>query len=173
MAKQLTKFGLAILRSAIAKQDARARAAGAEIGEAAGANCDWHDNFAYEDALRRHEMESSRLAQLVATLSNAELIEVQEQARVVAVGTTVDLLSNGERKSFTIGGSQEESPDKKLISLESPMARAIVGLHEGDTTEFRIGPRLVEIKIETIHPPSARYHALMSDYLVSLGIEVR
>ena len=44
----------------------------------------------------------------------------------------IEDLDTGETKSFQLLGPEESSPDNGSISIESPMARAIIGKEVGD-----------------------------------------
>src|SRR5947209_6402122 len=93
----ITRRGLARLAGEIETQQQRVRRVGAEVGSEAGANCDWHDNFGFEDARRRLEIESTRLRELRDRLQSCQLTEPVEQCETVALGTTVRL-SFGEQE---------------------------------------------------------------------------
>ncbi len=137
----------------------RARESGTAVGEAAGDNCDWHDNFDYEQATRDFEMDSRRVGELREALANAEIIIIQEQTRRVAIGSTVEFeFADGKEKEITIGAWGESDPSQGLVSYTAPLAQAVIGKEEGDEGHFK-GQA---INITKIHPASYRYRALIA-----------
>src|ERR1043166_3503717 len=126
MVNHFTKKGILLQEKLIAIQQQRVKMIGKESGEAAGINCDWHDNFAYEDAKRRLEMESPQLPRLQEGVSNAYLIQVPEQNEKIAIGVTAEIIIDGDVKEFTIGAYGESDPQTGLISYNTPLARGLL-----------------------------------------------
>ena len=64
-------------------------------------------------------------------------------------GATVELADadNGEEKKYQIVGDLEADIKQGLIAISSPVARALIGKHEGDTVtiEAPAGQREYEI----------------------------
>lgn len=131
--------------------------AGKAVGEAAGPNCDWHDNFEYDDAKRRLEMASTRAAELQIALGKAEIIDIIEQSVRVAVGNTIEIeYEDGEEREFTIGAYGESNPGQGLVSYVAPLAKAVLGKTEGDE-----GTLKQTFTINRIHPSSYKYRGLI------------
>src|SRR5947199_2849109 len=116
MTKYFTREGLDMKQRQLKAQEAKVRDIGKEAGEEAGMNCDWHDNFGYEDAKRRLEMESTTLQKMREEITGAQILTIQEQSERVAIGVTVELTVDGESKVFTIGAYGESDPNNGLIS---------------------------------------------------------
>jgi transcription elongation GreA/GreB family factor len=163
MSNYFTQQGLELRYKRIKAQEEKVKSIGKEAGEAAGISCDWHDNFAYEDAKRRLEMESMALQKMREEVSGAQIISVKQQSDQVAIGVTVKLTVNGEKKEYTIGAFGESDPAKGLISYDTPLARSLLKLEVGDTKAVKIGGKLVEVEVEEIHSPSYRYHTLIAE----------
>lgn len=159
----ITRRGLARLAEQIEAQHARVKQVGAEVGAEAGANCDWHDNFGFEDARRRLEMESTRLRELQQRWQCLQLTEALEQNEVVALGTTVRLSMSGRELEYTVAGVGEGDAKRGILSADAPLVQAIMGLSEGDEAEFGGGSNAQRIEILQILPPSHRYVVLFSD----------
>ncbi len=162
MPNYFTNKGLELKRKKIKIQEEKTKKIGKEVGEEAGINCDWHDNFGFEDAKRRFDMESRILYDLMTEISEAQILEVEEQDEVIAIGVTVKLLMNEEEKTYTIGGFGESDINNNLISYNTPLAMNILRLENGDTTTVNMNGRQVKIEIEKIYPPSYRYNELLS-----------
>lgn len=160
-----TKQGLELKRRQINEQQKKVRAVGRQVGDEAGINCDWHDNFGYEDSKRRLEMESQILKRLNEEVAGATVISVEEQCDRVMVGVTVTVLFNDESKEFTIGAYGESNPSKGLIAYDSPVAAALIGMRAGDSVRAQIAGKIQEVEIEDIRPPSHRYNRLVDELL--------
>jgi transcription elongation factor GreA len=169
MKKHYTRQGLEIRHRQIAAQEAKVKALGKLAGEEAGMNCDWHDNFGYEDAKRRLELESTILGQLREELADAEIIEIQEQAERVRIGVTARASLNGEQKEATIGAFGESDPEKGLIAYHSPLGRSLLGMEVGDSRLAMIGGKNIVIELLAIFPPSHRYHNLINGLIDAIS----
>jgi transcription elongation factor GreA len=165
MTKYFTEDGLALKRRQIVLQEAKVRAIGKEAGEEAGISCDWHDNFGYEDATRRLQMESEILARMKEDISGARLVAVQEQNRTVRIGVTVLVIMGAQEKEITIGGYGESDPENGLISYSSPIGRALLGMELGDSRTVEIAGKQIGVEVQEISPPSYRYQRLISGLL--------
>ena len=162
MANYFTEKGLEIRNRKIKAHEEKVRAIGRETGEEAGISCDWHDNFGYEDAKRRLELESTTLKKLKEEASGVRLLTVQEQSDKVAIGVTVRLHVGSESKEYTIGAFGESDPSNGLITYNSPLGKALLGMKQGDLKTAAIGGKTAEIEIDEILPPSHRYHRLIA-----------
>ena len=165
MANHFTQKGLELRSKQIETQQEKVKAIGQETGEAAGMNCDWHDNFGYEDAKRRFEMESANLQRLREAMSAAQLITVEEQREEIAIGVTAELSVDGESREFTIGAYGESDPANGLISYNTPLAKALLKMQAGESKRINIGGKSVTVEVKDIYPPSYRYHALIENFV--------
>ena len=111
----------------------------AAIAEAR-AHGDLRENAEYHAAREQQGFIEGRIQAIEAALSYAEVIDVARLspgARIV-FGATVDLAQedSDEEISYQIVGDLEADIKQKLISVSSPLARALIGKSEGDTFEF-------------------------------------
>ncbi len=166
MATYFTPKGLELIRARIEQQKQKVQKIGKEAGDEAGIACDWHDNFGYEDAKRRLELESRILNDLQKEISEAQLVKIEEQDDVVAIGVTVKLLIDDEIKTFTIGGFGESDLDNNLISYNTPLARNILRREVGDSVKVALNRKLTTVEIEKIYPPSYLYNNLVANLKV-------
>lgn len=156
-----TPIGHAKFLARINEQQQRVKLVGSEVGEEAGINCDWHDNFGYEDARRRLDQESKRLAEMMNIAQAATINEVADQAEVVAVGSTVEFEVDGRAKTLTIGGYGETDPQNGLVSYDSPIARPMMAARVGDTIEVVQAGKRLTFEVISILPPEAKYRDLI------------
>jgi transcription elongation factor GreA len=111
----------------------------AAIAEAR-AHGDLRENAEYHAAREQQGFIEGRIKELDAALSYAEVIDVSRLspgARIV-FGATVDLADedNGDEVTYQIVGDLEADIKQKLISVSSPLARALIGKSEGDSFDF-------------------------------------
>jgi transcription elongation factor GreA len=103
----------------------------------ARAHGDLKENAEYHAAREQQGFIEGRIKQLEAELSHAQVIDVStlNAGSRVVFGATVDLADadSGEEKQYQIVGDQEADIKQGLIAISSPVARALIGKHEGDT----------------------------------------
>lgn len=97
---------------------------------------DLKENAEYHAAREQQGFAEGRIAELEGHLSNCQVIDVTRVnagSRVV-FGATVDLedLSSGEQVTYQIVGDVEADIQQGLISVNSPIARALIGKEEGE-----------------------------------------
>ncbi len=147
----ITVRGAELLREELArlkKQD-RPRIIAA-IAEAR-AHGDLKENAEYHAAREQQGFIEGRIAEIEAKLANAQVIDVLalEPSDRVVFGATVDLVDEdtGEELSYRIVGQDEADIKAGLLSINSPIARALVGKREGDVVvvEIPAGSRSLEI----------------------------
>jgi transcription elongation factor GreA len=102
---------------------------------------DLSENADYDAAKERQGFIEARISQVESKLANAQVIdprEVDADGRVV-FGATVEVedLGNGERSVYQIVGDDEADLKAQKISVNSPIARALIGRLEGDTAEVQ------------------------------------
>ena len=159
----VTKLGFDLHMQQLEEQKSIIRDRGAEVGEEAGINCDWHDNFGYEDARRQLEKESTRLRELMNVA--LEIVEIQEQAACITIGNTIKYYQDEDdiEKEITIGAYGESAPAKQLISYQAPIARALLGAKRGETRECLMAGKMKIFEIIEILPPSYKYWRLIGE----------
>ena len=108
----------------------------AAIAEAR-AHGDLSENAEYHAARDQQSFLEGRIKELEGTLGNAQLIDVasMDHGSKVVFGATVELadVETDERRGYQIVGDLEADIKQNLISISSPIARALIGKHEGDT----------------------------------------
>lgn len=114
---------------------------------------DLRENAEYHAAREQQGFVEGRINELEAALSQAEVIDVAKLAagsRVV-FGATVEIVDEEGNPSsrYQIVGEAEADIRLGLISITSPLARAMIGRSEGDTFEFNApnGVRRFEILV--------------------------
>ncbi|NLA89022.1 MAG: transcription elongation factor GreA [Alcaligenaceae bacterium] len=117
----------------------------------ARAHGDLSENAEYDAARERQSFVEGRIKELEGTLSAANVIDptTLEAGDRIVFGATVELedLDSGEQLKYQIVGDIESDIRLNLISVSSPVARALIGKHEGDVVNVVVpsGEREFEI----------------------------
>ncbi|MDQ7085020.1 MAG: transcription elongation factor GreA [Sulfurovum sp.] len=101
----------------------------------ARAQGDLKENAEYHAAKDEQGLMEARINELTDVVGRAHVIDPSTLAHVrISFGSTVELTNQKteEEVIYTIVGGQESNPSKGLISIQSPMAKALVGKEEGD-----------------------------------------
>jgi len=103
----------------------------------ARAHGDLKENAEYHAAREQQGFIEGRIQQLEYVLSHSQLIDVAtlNAGTRVVFGATIELAEaeSGEEVTYQIVGDLESDIKQGLISISSPIARALIGKHEGDT----------------------------------------
>jgi transcription elongation factor GreA len=126
-----------------------------EISQAiadARAHGDLKENAEYHSAKEQQGFIEAKIQEIEHALANAQVIDVKdipETGRVV-FGSTIDLFDVNNEKSITykIVGNLESDPAIGLISIQTPIAKGLLGKNEGDevTISTPSGEILLEIE---------------------------
>lgn len=117
----------------------------------ARAHGDLSENAEYHAAREQQSFTEGRINALETALAGARIIDVttiDADGRVV-FGATVALLNvnNDAQASYQIVGEQEADINEGLISVTSPIARALIGKSAGDTVEVDAPGGVIEYEI--------------------------
>ena len=112
----------------------------AAIAEAR-AHGDLKENAEYHAAREQQSFIEGRIADINGKLGNAQIIDVTklDANGKVVFGATVDLADEetGDEITYQIVGEDEADIKQNLISVTSPIARALIGKQEGDVAEVQ------------------------------------
>ena len=102
---------------------------------------DLSENADYDAAKERQGFIEGRISELESKLANAQVIdpaEVDADGRVV-FGATVEIedLDSGDRNAWQIVGDDEADIKAAKISVNSPIARALIGKEAGETVDVQ------------------------------------
>jgi len=125
----------------------------AAIAEAR-AHGDLKENAEYHAAKEQQSFIEGRIAEIESKLSNAEVIDVATlnvQGRVV-FGATVDLVNEetGAEVTYQIVGDDEADIKQGMISISSPIARALIGKEEGEIAAVQAPGGVKEYEVVAI-----------------------
>jgi len=114
---------------------------------------DLKENAEYHSAKEQQGLMEARISELTDIVGRAQVIDPSKLAHQrVSFGSSVTLIDQDtdEEITYTIVGTQESNPSKGLISMASPMARALLGKEEGDEVEIKLPSGLKSFDIEEV-----------------------
>ena len=117
----------------------------------ARAHGDLKENAEYHAAKEQQGFIEARIKDIEGKLSHAQIIDITQlgDGGKVVFGATVQLIeeASGDEITYRIVGEDEADIKNGLISVTSPIARALIGKEEGDSVEVRTpgGQRSYEV----------------------------
>jgi transcription elongation factor GreA len=150
----LTRRGAEKLREELARLKNVERHAVIQAISEAHAQGDLSENAEYEAAKDKQGFIEGRILEVESKLAAAQIIDpkaVDADGHVV-FGSTVDLEEeeSGAKVTYQIVGDDEADLKQGLISISSPIARALIGKSEGDTAEVRAPGGLREYEVVAV-----------------------
>lgn len=116
---------------------------------------DLKENAEYHAAREQQSFNEGRVLEIEGKLSNIQVIDVTKIPHTgkVIFGTTIDLINiaTDETVTYRIVGEDEADVKKNLISIGSPVARALIGKEEGDVVVVRAPSGDIEYEIDQVH----------------------
>lgn len=115
---------------------------------------DLKENAEYHAAREEQSFTEGRIMEIEGKLGNAQVIDVTAIPKTgkVIFGTTVDLVNveNDETVTYRIVGEDEADVNQNLISVGSPIARALIGKEEGDVVVVKAPGGDIEFEIDQV-----------------------
>ena len=101
---------------------------------------DLKENAEYHAAKEQQGLIESRIRDIESKLANSQVIDVSdiEPNGVVIFGTTVEIedMKDNSLSSYKIVGEDEADAKLSKISINSPLARSLIGKSEGDLIDL-------------------------------------
>ena len=137
----MTKKGSERLRSELDRLKSQDRPRIIAAIAEARAHGDLKENAEYHAAREMQGFIEGRIQELDFTLSHADVIDVSKlnAGKRIVFGAIVDLIDedSDEKITYQIVGDLEADIKQRLISVSSPIARALIGKVEGDIAEVQ------------------------------------
>ena len=114
---------------------------------------DLKENAEYHAAKDKQGLMEARISELTDLIGRAQVIDPSTLPHErVSFGSTVELVDQDtdEEVTYTLVGTQESNPDRGLISIGSPMARALLGKEEGDEVEITLPSGKKTFDVESV-----------------------
>lgn len=132
------------LKSVVRPQLSQSIAEARELG-------DLKENAEYHAAREQQGMVEARIRDIEGRLGNAQVIDVTSIPATdkVIFGTTVTIVNvdTDEEVVYQIVGEDEADIKQGKLSVTSPIARALIGKHEGDVAAVQTPSGVVEYEV--------------------------
>jgi transcription elongation factor GreA len=151
----LTVRGEKMLKDELKKLKTEDRPRIIEAISAAREHGDLKENAEYHAAREQQSFCEGRIKEIEGKLGNATVIDVttiNANGKVV-FGATVDLVdeNSGDEITYKIVGDDEADIKANMISVSSPIARALIGKEEGDVAEVQTPGGVRSLEIVEVH----------------------
>ncbi len=146
----ITPAGLEKVNKELSYLKTHQRGKMAEEIDEARSHGDLKENAEYHAAKEKQAHMEARIAELSDIVGRAKVIDPSKLAHErVSFGSTVELtdVDSDEEKEYTIVGAIESDVDRGYISLNSPLAKALLGKEQGDEVKAKLpdGDKTFEI----------------------------
>jgi transcription elongation factor GreA len=151
----ITKDGEKVIKEKLSQLKFIERPKISEAIAEARAHGDLKENAEYHAAKELQGLVEAKINEMESALSNAQVIDVKdipETGRVV-FGSTVTLYDIDDDKeiSYKIVGNLESDPDKGKISIDTPIAKGLIGKHIDDeiviiTPSKKLNYEVIDVK---------------------------
>ncbi len=141
MREELTKSDVAKIQAEIEHRKLVVRPAAIEAVKEARAQGDLSENFEYHAAKKDKNQNESRIRYLERMLKTAVIIDDSSNADEMGINNTAEVYfeEDDETDTFRLVTSIRTDVIKNLISIESPLGKAILGHKEGDRVFVEVG----------------------------------
>ena len=114
---------------------------------------DLSENAEYQYAKEHQSLNEGKIAELETTIAHAEIIDVSKlKGKEIKFGATVKIKDeqSGEQSTYQIVGEYESDIENKKISINSPIARGLIGKIKDDIVEVKSPKGIKTYKVISI-----------------------
>lgn len=150
----ITKDGEAAIKERLANLKFKERPKISEAIAEARAHGDLKENAEYHAAKELQGLIEAKIQEIESSLANSQIIDVKdipETGRVI-FGSTINLFDFENDKSVTykLVGNLESDPDIGLISIDTPIARGLLGKYVGDEVTISTPSGSIKYEVEKV-----------------------
>jgi len=120
----------------------------------AAAQGDRSENADYHAAKEKLRFIDKRLFYLNKMIQNSKIVDPSlHEHKKISFGSSVDVINmdTDEEETYTLCGVLESEPENSLISIHSPLAKALLGKEVGDEFKIELPKSTKEYEIENIY----------------------
>ena len=114
---------------------------------------DLSENAEYQYAKDQQSLNEGKIAELENTIAHAEIIDVSKlSGKEIKFGAIVKIQDeeSGEQSTYQIVGEYESDIENKQISINSPLARSLIGKIKNDIVEVNSPKGIKNYKVISI-----------------------
>jgi transcription elongation factor GreA len=143
----MTREDMANLEAEVERLETVDRAEMAERIKAARELGDLKENAEYHDAKDAQAILETRIQRFRDQLRRAEVVEAGSGSDMIAFGSSVQLRDGERELRYTLVSAVDADAAQGRLSVESPVAKALLGARQGDVVEMSTpkGTRRLEI----------------------------
>lgn len=140
MNDRLTKNDIKKMEEEIEHRKLVIRKEALEAVKEARAQGDLSENFEYYAAKKYKNQNESRIRYLERMIRTAQIIEDDSKDDEIGLNKTVEVefVDDGMTETYKLVTTIRNNPLKGLISIESPIAKVLIGHKEGETVHVQI-----------------------------------
>ena len=140
MREKLTKSDVEKIQAEIEHRKLEVRPKCLEAVKEARAHGDLSENFEYKAAKRFKNQNESRIRYLEKMIKTAQIIEDDSKEDEVGLNKTVEVefVEDGTVEKYRLVTTVRNNPLEGLISIESPIAKALMGHKAGDQVHVQV-----------------------------------
>ena len=140
MGERLTKSDIEKIEKEIEHRKLVVRQEAIQAVKVARAHGDLSENFEYYAAKRENNANNSRIKYLERLLKYAIVIDDDSKSDEVGINNTVEILvvEDGEVETYRLVTSVRGSSTAGLISIESPLGKALLGKKVGEKVHVKV-----------------------------------
>ncbi len=151
----MTLRGADLLREELKHRKSELRPKIISAVEEARAHGDLKENADYAAAREQHGFNEGRITEIEAKLGNCQVIDPAQLSKngKIMFGVTVELsdVDTGDELRYQIVGEDEADIKANRISINSPIARALIGKIQGDAVGVATPKGTRELEIVAVH----------------------
>lgn len=115
----------------------------------------WHDNFAYDEAMRQERFIVSKINNMINDITFLKVIDDEYESEKVNVGDVIEVLikyaeDDEEKEALKLTGNYSLCNDDtsiREVSLNSPIGKALYKQNIGATLSYNVGNNKIEVSI--------------------------
>lgn len=147
MIRFVTKDGLKKLNEELEERKTTLRQSIAKEIKDAKEQGDLSENAEYAEAKSQQSENESRILELEMIIKNSQVVEHDNGAKGIQIGSKFMVKWNGDEAEFQIVGSNEADPVIFKISNESPMGKSFMGKKKGEEVMVETPGGKVKFKV--------------------------